>query len=286
LSSVEVFALGDDHHVHHRALSGTTWTDWQSIAGLDGTLVDARSDLDCSANTTTIHIVATGTNPAGAFMHATGFGSTYNQFSNEIPGSTFGIGVSIGVAQGDTTGRYLRGAVSNGMPTIEDVNPSYGPSQLIPPLVNQLISAPDVAVQWGLNSGTSHIVAYDSSAQLAHYSLHVSASPSTWGIELVAPPVTKTYSFSPAICTESNFSTSVFARHLAAVAGGKLWYSRAADLGFSAWEQMGSVDVASSPDCTVTSDSTVHVIALTTAGSVVDVHGKSGSWTATDLGVY
>jgi hypothetical protein len=43
---------------------------------------------------------------------------------------------------------------------------------------------------------------------------------------------------------------------------------------------MGSVDVASSPDCTVTGDSTVHVVALSTAGTAVDVHGKQplGRW--------
>jgi hypothetical protein len=51
-------------------------------------------------------------------------------------------------------------------------------------------------------------------------------------------------------------------------------------------EQMGNTDVVSSPDCTVTSDSTVHVVALTGAGTIIDVHGTGGSWAATDLGVY
>jgi hypothetical protein len=222
-------------------------------------------------------------------MHATGFGTSYNQFSDEIPGSTFSMGVSLGVIQTDTSGRYKRGEVLAGSPMIEDVTPGLPTSELLIPLVNQLTSGPDVAYQAGTNSSHTHIVAYDTSAQLVHYHYVVSASPSSWWpAELVAPPVTKTYSFSPTICTESNFIASIFTRHLAAVAGGRLWYSRAVDWlsNFSAWEQIGSIDVASSPDCTVTGDSTVHVVALSTAGTVVDVHGKSGSWTTTDLGVY
>jgi hypothetical protein len=132
-------------------------------------------------------------------------------------------------------------------------------------------------------------VAFDTSAHLAHYHYVVSASPASWWPpELIPPPVGKTYSFSPTICTESNYTASTFTRHLAAVAGGKLWYSKAVDWmsSFSAWEQMGTLDVASSPDCTVTTDGTVHVVALSTAATIIDVHGKSGSWTTTDLGAY
>jgi hypothetical protein len=140
-----------------------------------------------------------------------------------------------------------------------------------------------------MNSSHTHIVAFDTSAQLAHYHYVVSASPASWWPpELIPPPVGKTYSFSPTICTESNYTASTFTRHLAAVAGGKLWYSKAVDWmsSFSAWEQMGTLDVASSPDCTVTTDGTVHVVALSTAATIIDVHGKSGSWTTTDLGAY
>ena len=289
LSSVEVFAIGDDHHIHRRVLSGTTWGAWQDIAGLNGSLIDARSDLDCSANTNTIHIVATASSPAGAFMHATGFGTSYNQFSNEIPGSTFSMGVSIGVIQTDTSGGYRRAEVLVGSPGIQDVTPGYTPGELSIPLVNQFVSSPDLAYQVGMNSSHTYLVGHDTSAQLALYHYVTSASPSSWWPPvLIAPPVTKTYSFSPTICTESNNTASVFTRHIAAVAGGKLWYSNEVGwgAGYSAWEQMGSVDVASSPDCTVTGDSTVHVVALSTAGTAVDVHGKSGSWTTTDLGVY
>ena len=288
LSSVEVFALGGDHHIHRRVLSGTTWGAWQTIPGLDGSLIDARSDLDCSANSNTIHIVATGTSPSGAFMHATGFGTAYNQFLPELSSSTFSLGVAVGVAQADTSGTYVLGAALQLTATISQVTPGIVPSLLSPNLVNPLISAPDLAYQFGLNSGHTHFVAYDTSGQLMHYEYVVSASPSQSSTELIPPPVTKTYSFSPTICTETNYATGNFTRHLAVVAAGKLWYAEAVAWGenFAPWEQMGSIDVASSPDCTVTSDSTVHVVALSTAATVVDVHGSSGSWTATDLGAY
>ena len=289
LSSVEVFALGDDHHIHRRVLSGTTWGGWQSIVGLNGSLIDARSDLDCSANTNTIHIVATGSSPTGAFMHATGFGTSYNQFSRELSPSTFGLGVAVGVTQTDTSGAYWLAAVMLGAPTILNVLPGNPSGEITPNFVNQFVSGLDFAEQNGMNSSHTHIVAYDTSAQLAHYHYVVSASPSSWWPpELIAPPVTKTYAFSPTICTESNYTAAIYTRHVAAVAGGKLWYANAVDWlsGFSAWEQMASIDMASSPDCTVTSDSTVHVVALSTTGTVVDVHGKSGSWTTADLGVY
>ena len=241
LSSVEVFALGGDHHIHRRVLNGTTWGAWQTIPGLDGSLIDARSDLDCSANSNTIHIVATGAHPAGALMHATGFGTAYNQFSRELSPSTFSLGVAVGVAQGDTSGRYWLAAVAQGDAAIQDFAPGYPPGELALALVNPLVSGLDFAEQDGMSSSHTHIVAYNTSAQLVHYHYVVSASPSSWWPpELIPPPVGKTYSFSPTICTESNYSASTFTRHLAAVAGGKLWYSKAVNWtsSFSAWEQI------------------------------------------------
>ena len=44
-------------------------------------------------------------------------------------------------------------------------------------------------------------------------------------------------------------------------------------------------DVASSPDCAVIgADGTVHVVALSSSGTVLDINGKESAWVITDLG--
>jgi hypothetical protein len=54
---------------------------------------------------------------------------------------------------------------------------------------------------------------------------------------------------------------------------------------FSPWT-MVATDVASSPDCAVVgSDSIVHVVTLSSRGTVLDVNGKGTTWVATDLGL-
>jgi hypothetical protein len=76
--------------------------------------------------------------------------------------------------------------------------------------------------------------------------------------------------------------------NLAAVADGKLWYAKTISItaGFSGWIQIGA-DVASSPDCAVAGgpDSIVHVVALSSTGSILDVQGKGTSWGTMDLGL-
>ena len=77
-------------------------------------------------------------------------------------------------------------------------------------------------------------------------------------------------------------------KHVAAVAGGKLWHAELNTTGpsFSAWEQIAPA-VTSSPDCAVLRDGSVHVVALGASGNVIEAKGKTGtSWTVTDLKVY
>ncbi len=287
-TTVEVFGRGDDSNIYHKVLSGGSWGTWQRISGMNGSLLHAQSDLDCTASTNTIHVVGLGASPSGTFLHATGSGATYSQFANEISGSTFSLGVSIGVVRTDTSGRYIRSEITSGVPTLEDVS-SGTPGSLSVPLVSNFTSAPDVLYMVYLSVSADYLVGYDTSGQLAIYHYAVSAGGSGWWTPLLlAAPPGKSYAYSPTICAESNTSTNVFTRHVVAVAGGKLWYSKEVGWGegYSAWEQMGITDVVSSPDCTVTSDSTVHVAALMGSGTIVDVHGTGGSWTATDLGVY
>ena len=64
-TGVEVFARGDDKKIYRRAVDGNALGSWAVLAGLDGTAIDNRSDLDCAGGTTDINIVAVGNNPHG-----------------------------------------------------------------------------------------------------------------------------------------------------------------------------------------------------------------------------
>ena len=85
-----VFGRGNDSKIHEKTnSSGAGWGAWAALS-LDATVLDIRSDLDCGADSSdAIHLVATGTNPLGAFMHATGSGTTFNAFGREFPTLTF-----------------------------------------------------------------------------------------------------------------------------------------------------------------------------------------------------
>src|SRR6266545_5853892 len=83
--SVETFARGVDQRIHRRVFSNARWGAWADIQGLDATSIDARSDLDCAAVSDAVHLVASGTKPVGAILHAFGFGTSYNPFLRELP---------------------------------------------------------------------------------------------------------------------------------------------------------------------------------------------------------
>jgi len=143
------------------------------------------------------------------------------------------------------------------------------------------------------NPSHFEMVAFMSNGQMVlhdqSFGYSVSWQPSTtWN-----PPSSTTYQYSPTVCAYTNASTSDYTRHVAVVASGKLYYAKSGTdwnsdgtTTFSAWAAVGSATPASSPDCAVTSDGTVHIVVLTSAGTVAYVHGKSGSWLTTDLGTY
>jgi len=223
-------------------------------------------------------------------MHASGFGTLFNQFSQEMTSSAYSTGVSIAVPA-TTENRYDMAAVLVGTINWVDVANGGTPAPFAANNVNNLTSAPDIAIQIALNSTHFNLVGFDNSAAplvFLDYTIGASGS-SWWPPQNVAPPTGKTYSYSPTICTQTDIPNNNFTRHIAVVAGGKLWYAASGTWWptvFSSWEQASTVDMASSPDCVVTSDGTVHIVALTAAGTIADVHGKAGSFTTTDLGGY
>jgi hypothetical protein len=285
-TNVEVFSRASDGHIYRRAFDGNNWGAWISLAALDATKLDARSDLDCGASADTVHIVATGVVPAGSFQHAFGFGTTYNPFFRELDPKVFGLSPSMTLFNNN---EYLLAGFESGvLPALYSV--AAGSTTLTPitTLAENLTSAVDIAQQPG-GSALTYFVAFDVSGSLAIYSNSRSSGGSLWDQPVrIAPPPASSFAFSPTVCTETG-AFGVYSLNVAAVADGKLWFSGArspaALSASSPWTQIG-VDGASSPDCTVAGagQSTVHVVALSSAGAVVDVHGSGLSWLVTDLG--
>ncbi len=301
LSSVEVFA-SSGQKIYRRVISGSSSGSWASIPALDATKLDARSDLDCSSNSNTVHIVASGASPTGSYMHATGFGTSYNAFTRELSTnspSTFGyIGVSIAAWPNSTDVTYQMAAVpASGMPSwVTFDGTTYG--GYTPTVDYALTSAPDIAYQQGNGDNPNHaeMVAFTGNGMV--YFDHTSGFGSGWQPNTYwLPPASATYSYSPTLCNHSDPTTSDYRRYTAAVAGGKLyvaysqtdWTTASVDqTTFSAWELSGNSVPASSPDCVVTADNTLHIVILTSTGTIAHVYrtGVSGSWTTQDLGTF
>jgi len=290
LDTVEVFARGQDKHIYRKVNTSAAWAPtWTSIAGLDGSVVDARSDLDCSANSTTVHIVATGNSPSGALIHASGFGTSYNPFLRELPSQTFDPSATV-TTIGSSGGNDVRVAGTLlGMPTLAQVGAT---SRTYTPITNapdSPVTAMDLAWEQEATSDTTYLAYVNANGKLAVYR-YVNSSNSGWAGPWTAsaPAGTVAYEFSPSVCVENPSAMGAYEQHVVVTAGGKLWQaasSSAFDM-VSAWEQIGA-GIASSPDCVVMRDGRMHVVALGASGTIIDVVGKSGGpWTTTDLKTY
>jgi hypothetical protein len=292
LSDIEIFA-SSGQRIYRRVVSSSSSGSWQSLANLDATTLDIRSDLDCSSNVNTVHIAASG--PNGSYMHATGFGTAYNPFTRELSPSTFGyIGVSIAAWSNSTNVTYQMAAVpASGKPTWATFDGSTT-GGYTPTVDYSLMSAPDIAYQRGNgdNPNRAQMVAFTGNGMV--YFDSYSGYGSGWEANTYwPPPASTTYSYSPTLCNHSDDATGDYRRHVAVVAGGTLYYAYSEldwtnGATFSAWQMAGTVAPASSPDCVVTSDNTVHIVVLTTTGTVAHVYrtGVSGSWRLQDLGAF
>jgi len=279
---VEVFARSSDGRVLRRAYDGAIWGSWINLPALDGSLIDARSDLDCAATLTTIHIVASGLNPVGAVLRAFGFGTAYNPFARELAGLVFGPGPSVAQV---LDGVFFLGGSG---PRLFELDGSPAPKELTPitTQTDPFRSGPDIAVQPTASMGRHYFATLEATGALAIYYYVTSSAPAYWADPVKLLPPIGSFTFSPSICTE-NGAYGVYSVNVVAVAGGRIWYARTSSITspFSTWTMIGT-DTATAPDCAVAgeADGIVHVVTLSAAGALLDINGKESVWVVTDLG--
>jgi hypothetical protein len=284
-STVVAFALGSDHKIHEQSNGGTGWASWVTVSSLDASAIDFHSDLDCSSDVGGIlHIVATGSSPLGAVMHAFGSGTSFNPFVREFPSYTFSTpGAAIAFLPFGSD--YVLGAFGP-EPVLEDVS-SDGTTTTLTPITtlgSPLTTAVDVAYVGG-SFGQRLLAGYDSSGKMSAYVNYLPGSePSYWStVVQMQPPSGTTFNFSPTICGDAGL-TATQRIHIIAVANGQVWDTYS-DSSYSGWERIGT-QAASAPDCALMGDQTVHVVTLSNAGHILDIYGSPGSWTTTDLGTF
>ncbi len=98
--------------------------------------------------------------------------------------------------------------------------------------------------------------------------------------ELFEPPGGNAFQHSPSICDVHRNGYSEQA-YMVATAGDRIWCTNG-----SGWEKMTDIPVASAPDCTLTADGRLRVVALTAQGTVLHAWGAFGVFSAMDLGGY
>ena len=286
LTSVEVFGRGSDHNLYRRAISSSDFGTWQSLVGVDGSKLDARSDLDCASTLNAIDLVGTGVN--GEYYRAVGFGTAYNPFSRELP--TYSLNPSAAIAMypngnyavaGVGTTGFVAEEVDSGTPTLWSALPSN----------QDLRSAPDLAAQPSTSSSSVFAASFDSNGRFAIETWLSSSAGTAWQTPVtLLPPSGASFAFSPSICVASGEGggNGNYDRHVVAVVtGGNVFHAIATTgnaLNFGTWEQIDT-GATSAPDCTVLNDTTVHVVALH-SGKITDVYGNTGSWTKKDLGTF
>jgi hypothetical protein len=286
-TGIEVFGRTSDGRILRRAFDGANWGGWTNLIALDGRMIDARSDLDCSPSAGSVHIVATGLSPVGSFLHAFGSGTTYNSFVRELGSLNVAPGPSIAIAS-DTN--YYLGAFGLGatFPVLYEIGGEMPPMHELTPITTEAApvrAGPDIAIQPAGASLIRYFAVFDSNGVLAIYYHVVNSGGAYWAqpVKLSAP--IGTFTFSPTICTE-NGGFGVSSVNVVAAAGGQLWYSRSSSItsSFSSWMPIAA-DPASSPDCAVIgAQSLVHVVTTSATGTVVDVTGMESSWVVTNLG--
>jgi hypothetical protein len=283
---VEVFGRASDGKIYRRAFDGRNWGSWTALAGLDGTMIDARSDLDCATSIDTTHVVATGLDPPGALLHAFGFGTSYNPFRRELSPTLVPQSPSIGLLTNNDF--YLAWAGRLQLAELYEFPAGMAANRYSPitSLTDDLVSGADISLQ----SNAVLVAAFDSQNRLAIYPF--SRSGTSWLDPLKLESPAQTFAFNPAICAENGYSGS-FSINVAAVTGHDLWFAGTprnptVPVQFSSWAAIGS-DVASSPDCAVLRanpnlDAIIHIVTLSSRGTIVNVQGDGTTWTVTELG--
>jgi hypothetical protein len=268
-----------------------TWTPAVDSTGkqLQAATVSDSSDLDCSGNAPVIQIVALSGMPVGNVLVSTGDGMVFSQLSTTWASNyTYNFSPAIFTSGNNfyqiTETKPAQTGVTTGAVAIQFYNGTA--TVLDPPdwaLTISLVSGTDVGQPPGSDYDAVCIVAFAENGLLEA----VGFGGNYWGSpEFFEPPLGNSFQYSPSICYATTNPSSNGAGHVVAVAGDHIWHSMSSPTGWSGWEKMSDTPVASAPDCTVTWDDTVHVVALTPAGSVLHVWGAPGSFSANDLGTY
>jgi hypothetical protein len=256
---------------------------------LHASMVSDTSDLDCSGIAPVIQIAALSGMPLGNVLLSTGDGAVFSQFSTIWAGNyTYTLSPSIftggssrysivetkPVQTGVTTG-VVWISYSDGTTTDAEPPPAFTPVSLVS---GTDVSAPP-------RTSIIAIVAFDENGRLE--ALNTYPGVPYWnGPSFFEPPPGYSFQYSPSICDATTNPSSSGLGHLVAVAGDRIWHTQNSPTGWGGWEKMSDTPVASAPDCTVTWDDTVHVVALTATGSVLHAWGAPGNFSANDLGTY
>lgn len=285
-SVIEVLARGDDGRIHRAFKHGGTWEDWTTVSNLDPSVLDVLSDLDCDSNRGIARVVANGANPSGSIMQATGLGSAFNAFSRVLDASTFERGVS--VTQLPTNTDYSLVAMSGPIPRGYSDSGSGSLTPFATEVGQSFSSAPDIIYKPVTNASFTFLVGYTSTTSLSlfRHILNGSYPNGNWGTpSTLGAPSGIAYEFSPTVCVDE-FSGNLDVQ-IAAVAGGELHHTMTDTFNepLASWENLG-VKVGSAPDCIKLADGSVHIIALSPSGHILDVNGISGSFSVDDLGTF
>jgi hypothetical protein len=292
-TSIEVFARGSDKKIYRKTVAGTTQGKWANVSDLDASLIDNRSDLDCSATITNVHIVALGVSPVGAVLYASGSGTSYNPFARQFSTETFSPSPSVTALTAAFANDFRIATYQGSLIKIGEVaSGTYSDFGVIPETAT-FNSSPDIAFLASSSANYTLMVAFDTSNQLTLQQYSIGSGGASWlnpPLQLAAPTSTL-YQYTPSICVDGGQATGTTSNmYLATVAGDRLWTSYntgSLSLPFSGWLQSGA-EAASAPDCVLTyGDTVMHVVTLSNTGSVLLYEGKGGGpFTKTDLGTY
>ena len=289
-AATEVYGRGDDGHIYRDLYTPTSQPLWSVVSGIDAGAVADSSDLDCSVVGTTaeIQMVALGSMPLGSVLRATGTGNTFTAFSAyNTPGVPIltlspsvetafdGFSLAATVSRtGATSLTFYRYAADSTLTTSTS-----------PTLTKTITSGPDVDYDIaGYDVHTFVAFMDDGTMGLLSWSGYMGSGWST--PQYFGPPSGTTFQYSPSICqVHSMIDASPV--HLVAAAGDRLWHSYFTAAGYTAWEKISDIAVASAPDCAVSSHGDLlGVVALGKTGTILHVHGSSGAFTTVDLGVF
>jgi hypothetical protein len=284
---VEVFARGPSH-IYRRPIGGVEPSKWSAIPELDVSLVDNRSDLDCMHDGSAIHVVASGANPLGAVLHATGTQTTYNPFQRELGTTTVEPSPAIWTVNrnyvtiaGTITTWILAGQISAG-----EFTQWPAPS-------GRVVSSPDIAFRAEGGSGCTQFAAFEHPYALTVQTYIQSSAPARWyDVEFSVPaPSRSPFVFNPTICAgeyqgwNTTFMVAVTEDH-------RLWFRSASGLKVESlspeWVKIGD-EANSSPECVVTNfGSDVYVVVRSTRNTILlyKGSGRGANWLTSDLGVY